>query len=87
MNKEHITRVKELLTDWNPLGKKSILIEDLNNYEIEATDILFYVDKRHSITQINRTISTVMNQAFGLNIKETESESIAEKIAKMVKEK
>jgi len=87
MNEEHITRVKELLTKWNPLGEKSILIEDLNNYEIEATDILFHIEKRHSLTQINKIISTVMNQAFGLNVKETESYYIAEKIAKMLKEK
>ncbi len=87
MNKEHISRVKVLLTEWNPLGEKSVLIDDLNNYEIEATDILFYIKKRHTLIQINKIISTVMNQAFELNIKETESYYIAVKIAKLLKEK
>ena len=59
MNEEHIARVKELLIEWNPLGEKSILIEDLNGYEIEATDILFHIEKRHSLTQINKIICTI----------------------------
>ncbi len=85
MNEKHIARIKELLTEWNPLGEESILIEDLNNYETEATDILFHSKKRHSLIQINKLISTVINQAFGLNVNETESESIAEEISKMLK--
>ena len=27
------------MTEWNPLGEESILIEDLNNYEIQAIKI------------------------------------------------
>jgi hypothetical protein len=46
MNEEHIRKVKKLLTEWNPLGDQANQILDLNNYDTEATDILFHVGKQ-----------------------------------------
>jgi hypothetical protein len=46
MDEKHIEKVKQLLTDWNPLGERAKQITDLGNYETEAIDILFYLDKK-----------------------------------------
>ena len=46
MNKKHIERIKDILSEWNPLGDMANQISDLENYEIEATDILFHINKK-----------------------------------------
>lgn len=46
MKEEHITKVQALLSEWNPLGKQVTQLSDLNNYEAEAIDILFYIEKK-----------------------------------------
>lgn len=46
MDEQHIEKVKLLLTEWNPLGEKASQITDLENYETEAIDILFYINKK-----------------------------------------
>lgn len=87
MNEQHITRLKKLLTKWNPLGERSIQISDLNNYEIEAIDILFHINKNDSVQRINKMISTILNQAFGLYVDPDKCILIAEQVHKMLKEK
>ena len=44
MNEEHIQKIKEILTQWNPLGEQANQISDLNDYETEAVDIIFNID-------------------------------------------
>ena len=46
MDEKLIEKIKLILTDWNPLGEQASQIPDLENYEIEAIDILFYIDKK-----------------------------------------
>jgi len=64
MNEELIEKVKAILTEWNPLGDLASTVEDLNNYEIEAIDILFYVNKKSSVQKINKVMVEVLSQAF-----------------------
>jgi hypothetical protein len=66
MNEEQINKVKLILTDWNPLGDQASKVEDLNNYENEAIDILFCIDKKSSVDRINKIMTEVISQAFGL---------------------
>ena len=80
MNKEHISKVQGLLTEWNPLGKRSTKISDLNNYEIEAVDILFHIKKNNTIEQICKMISSVLNQAFNIHVDQAKCRIIAEQI-------
>ena len=87
MNKEHIAKVQALLAEWNPIGKRSAQISDLNNYEIEATDILFHINKNNTVDQVNKMISTVINQAFGIHVDPVKCKIIAEQIHIMLKEK
>lgn len=54
MNKKHIKRLKDILSEWNPLGDRATQINDLENYETEATDILFHINKKNSVEQISK---------------------------------
>ncbi len=87
MNEEHIVKVQALLTEWNPLGNQSAQISDLNNYEIEATDILFHIKKNNTVDQISKMITTVLNQAFGIHVEPVKCKIIAEQVQIMLKEK
>ena len=87
MNKEHIAKVKVLLSEWNPLGNKSVQINDLNNYEIEAIDILWHLKKKNTVSQISKMIDTVLNQAFGIHVDPVKCKIIAEQIHIMLNEK
>ncbi len=85
MNEEHINKVKQVLTEWNPLGERAKLIPDLENYEIEATDILFFIDENSSIERINKLLTQVLNEAFNLNLDLKESRKYAERIKSIIK--
>lgn len=67
MNEEQIDKVKLILTDWNPLGEQAPKVDDLNNYETEAIDILFYIDKKSSVDRVNKIMIEVISQAFGVH--------------------
>ena len=84
MNEEHIRQLQGILTKWNPLGEKSNQISDLNNYETEATDILFHTNKRNSEEKICKMIDTVLNQAFGLHVDQNECMLVASQVYKML---
>lgn len=87
MNQEHIAKVKILLTEWNPLGNRAAQIGDLNNYEIEATDILWHIKKKNTVEQISNMIDSVLNQAFGIHVDSAKCKIIAEQIHEMLNEK
>ena len=87
MNKEHISKVQDLLTEWNPLGKTSTLLIDLNNYEIEAVDILFHLKNNNTVEQISKIIYNVLNQAFDIQADQVKCKIIAEQIQRMINKK
>jgi len=84
MDEQHFEKVKLLLTEWNPLGEKASQITDLENYETEAIDILFYINKKSSTNYINKIMVDVLSQAFGLDLKLAMSIKYAEKIRKII---
>ena len=87
MNEEHRVKVQALLTEWNPLGNRSAQIIDLNNYVIEATDILFHIKKNNTVDQISKIIGTVLNQAFGIHVEPVKCKIIAKQVQLILKEK
>ncbi|TKD60646.1 DUF1871 family protein [Flavobacterium sp. ASW18X] len=87
MNKKHIDRLKDILSEWNPLGDMANQISDLENYEIEATDILFHINKKNSVEQISKIIKTVLEQAFDIDVNKEKSLEVAHKIHLMINEK
>ena len=84
MDEQHIEKVKLLLTEWNPLGEKAGQITDLENYETEAIDILFYINKKSSTNYINKIMVDVLSQAFGLDLEPAATIKYAEKIRKII---
>lgn len=84
MNEDHINKIKQILTDWNPLGEKASQIEDLENYETEAIDILFYIDRKTSTDRINRIMTQVLSEAFGVYVELAESKKYARKIRAII---
>ena len=87
MNEKHIERLKNILSEWNPLGDMPSQISDLNNYEIEATDILFHTNKKNSVEQISKIIKTVLGQAFGINVDNEKSLVVAKEVYSMINAK
>ena len=87
MNKKHIERLKDILSEWNPLGDMASQISDLENYETEATDILFHINKKNSVEQISKMIKTVLGQAFGINADSKKSLVVANEIHAMINAK
>lgn len=87
MNQEQIDKVKQVLTEWNPLGSQANEISDLNNYETESIDILSLIDNNSSIKEIHNITTDVINQAFDLNVNLAESRKCSEMIMKIVRNK
>jgi len=84
MDDEHKEKVKSILTDWNPLGNEASNVNDLNDYETEANDILFYIDNRSSVEKINKIMIEVLSQAFGVYYNSNDTKQYAEKIKKVI---
>lgn len=87
MNEKHIERLKNILSEWNPLGDMASQISDLNNYDTEATDILFHTNKKNSVEQISKIIKTVLGQAFGINVDNEKSLVVAKEVYSMLNAK
>ena len=82
MEGKQVEEVKQILTDWNPLGERSIRILDLDNYETEAIDILFHLDKKSSVDYVNKIMTEVLYQAFDINLKLEDTKKYATMIRK-----
>ena len=86
MDDEQIEKVKIVLTDWNPLGDQILKIEDLDNYQIEAEDILFQINKKSSTDRINKIMTDVISQAFGVYHNLDDTRKYAENIREILNE-
>jgi hypothetical protein len=83
---EHIQKVMDLLTAWNPLGDRADSVEDLDNYRAEAIDILFTLDLEGFKSTPVRIVRDVLNQAFDLSLSLEECMDIGRKILTVVSE-
>ena len=81
---EHIQKVMDLLTAWNPLGDRANSIKDLDNYRTEAIDILYNLDLIGYKTATTRIVRDVINQAFDLSLSLEECMDISRKILELV---
>lgn len=87
MDDELIKKVQEILTNWNPLGERANTIPGLNNYEVEAIDILFHTHRHNSIDRVTTLTRDIINEAFKLQLTREEAKPYARKIYKAIKEK
>lgn len=85
MDEEHIEKIKQILTDWNPLGERAKQVPDLDNYETEAIDILFYIDKKSSSNYINKIMVEITTEAFGVDLNLKETIKYAHRIREIIK--
>ena len=81
---EHIQKVMDLLTAWNPLGDRANSIKDLDNYRTEAIDILYNLDLKGFKTATTRIVRDVINQAFDLSLSLEDCMDISRKILEQV---
>lgn len=81
---EHIQKVMDLLTAWNPLGGRADSIKDLDNYRTEAIDILYNLDLKGFKTSTARIVRDVLNQAFDLSLSLEECMDISRKILEQI---
>ena len=81
MDETQITKVAQVLSEWNPLGNEARNVPDLDGYRTEAIDIIATF---HSIfigaSQASRVMN-VLNQAFGLSLSEKDCAEPARQIA------
>lgn len=85
MEKEQIAKVAAILADWNPLGSKAPGVPDLDGYRTEAIDIIMALQLRGGSAAADKTVSDVLNQAFGLTLKPNDCVAQATKIQAIVK--
>lgn len=87
MNEELIKNVQEILTSWNPLEERAKNVPCLNDYEVEAIDILFHTNRHNSVDKVTILTKDVLNEAFKLQITREEAKPYAKQIYKAIKEK
>ncbi|MDD2636562.1 MAG: DUF1871 family protein [Bacteroidales bacterium] len=82
MDEKQIEEVKQILTDWNPLGTRANQVSDLANYETEAIDILSHLDKKSSVNYVNKIMTEVLYQAFDISFQLENTKKYATMIKK-----
>ncbi len=81
---KQIQGVMHLLTQWNPLGDRASTVQDLDNYKIEAIDILFHVGLSGPKTNPARIVRDVLNEAFGLSLSLDDCVDVGKEIKKIM---
>jgi hypothetical protein len=82
MKDELISSISNILNEWNPLGEKSSTVTDLEGYKYEAMDILSSIEIM-KIT-VEKAVSQVLSQAFGITIDEAELKHYSSKIEQLL---
>ncbi len=81
---EHIQKVMDLLTTWNPLGERADSIEQLDNYRTEAIDILFHLNLASPKASPALIVRDVLNQAFDLSLSLEECKYVGREISTFI---
>ena len=75
-----MAEIQKILVAWDPLGDGKSSVPDLNDYEIEASDIAFHISLVDSEPKARRVIQNVLNQAFYLNLSAADCKGPAREI-------
>jgi len=78
-------KIKEVLSQWNPLGEEAAFVEDLNDYDTEVLDILSMCSMRGESASRANIIRDVLNDAFGLCLTAEECDVAAVEILQIEK--
>ena len=86
MDETQITKVAEVLSEWNPLGNEARNIRDLDGYRTEAIDIIATFHLASIGASEESRVMNVLNQAFELSLSEKDCAEPARKIALILKQ-
>ena len=84
MDERQIQQVAAALVSWNPLGSKASRISDLNGYRTEAIDIISSIGVFGKSKPAAVIVADVLNQAFDLELSESQCEPAAKQISAVV---
>ena len=79
---DKVLEISRILTEWNPLGARAATVEDLNDYETEAWDILWTMNL-HGDT-VKKAVTVVLQQAFNIELDDFELECHSKRIASLL---
>ena len=80
-----VDAVAKILSEWNPLGKDSIKVKDLDGYITEASDIICELEMSEGKTSAETIVMEVLNQAFDLSLSRQACATYARKIIDCLK--
>ena len=75
---EKIIQIGKILTAWNPLGDRAAAVNDLNNYESEANDIMSVMEL-YGYSPM-KAVSEVLQEAFLIDLEEKELKHYSNRI-------
>jgi hypothetical protein len=86
MDETQISKVAEVLSEWNPLGNEASKVPDLDGYRTEAIDIIATFDLPFIGGSEASRVMNVLNQAFELSLSEKDCAEPARRIALILKQ-
>ena len=75
---EKVIEIGKILTEWNPLGDAAAAVNDLNNYQTEANDIMSVMELYGYSPK--KAVSEVLQEAFLIDLEEKELEHYSNRI-------
>jgi hypothetical protein len=75
---EKAIEIGKILAAWNPLGNGAAAVADLNDYEIEAMDILWVMELYGY--SVKKAVSGVLQEAFLIDLDKNELEHHSNRI-------
>ncbi|MEZ4949869.1 MAG: hypothetical protein R2879_04425 [Saprospiraceae bacterium] len=82
-----IEKVKAILTNWNPLGERAKMVHDLDNYNTEAIDILFHLDGKPRLEQVEKMTREILEESFNIYLSKEDVLPYAKQIHEVLKGK
>jgi len=88
MEDYEVSEVAKILSEWNPLGDDAERVDDLNGYKTESADILFELEmSRLNKARVKKVVMQVLNEAFNIELTESECSDAANKIIGILSKK
>ncbi len=87
MNENQIAAVSNVLARWNPLGEKANSVSDLDDYRVEAIDIIMALEIRGKSVKPELIVMDVINQAFELSLTFQSCVALAQEIVAILSKK
>ncbi len=84
MNEEKVNAIARILNEWNPIGERDALIQDLDGYSVEAEDILWSMDLDN--ISVKKAVGSVLSEAFNIEVNASELDRFSAQIDAVIKQ-